>query len=130
MGMGKVKRLTHSGIKRDKGLCLQHYQRSRRESITAKCSVKGCGQRVYVGGLCAKHYTAERTKKLAKSGEKCVKCGDPVYNLTNQLCSACYQKEWRRAHNFCSVSRCTGKVTANGLCARHNAKRLKKEKKS
>jgi hypothetical protein len=108
-----------------KGMCVLHYQADRRSKITTQCSVKGCGLKAYVGELCAKHYTAERTKRLAASGEKCKQCDNPVCNLTLQLCSACYQKAWRRGHNLCSVSRCSGKITANGLCARHNAKQQK-----
>lgn len=117
------------------------------------CKVQGCDLRIVSRGMCRKHAEALRRGTLNEKGERltetkitnqgktCLVCDQPA--KTRGYCRLHYDRmresgtpytdrkenpNWKNVGKVCSVDACNMKARALGMCVKHYARFLKREK--
>lgn len=82
------------------GLCSRHYKRNwERLQGSSLCLLPLCGNKARRKGYCYKHSSSKENRN---NEQKCIECGDEVFNIKKLLCRKHYNKRWRES-KFLSI---------------------------
>ena len=101
---------------RKAGFCSSHYMTDWLSRDRGECSKEGCNNKIYIRGICLKHYTIWRRTRPDLPMCSAEYCSNRA--VSKGMCHKHYKKNLRKAIK-CKIAGCENMLHSTGLCTTH-----------